>query len=397
MDLRIKIILVLFSFFLITCYSFAYEINGNTVTLTPDGGTKVELSNPMYLNSNKLFLDQNPIFYPSQNDITNGIYDKPLIGWEILSNPDNYNLSPYLSHLTWNISLSLSGYKFGKDGGELAVNVKILKDGSITDAKIVKSSYDKDSEKIILDTLMKTKGKVFPPQWGDKSIEVCLLFATIKNLDKQQQENISEIDFVPYLRELQRRIELNWKPQQEHDKNPKRISVLMTIMKDGRLEKCKIFQSSGDEQVDKAALDAVKTAAPFKPLPQEYKGKSIDILFSFEQKISVVDNQDYYFKNPSRGISTAELEPYLEKMRKQIRYNLKLPVDHTAKAVTVLVNIKRDGSLVNCIVFKSSGNEKLDKAVIEAVYRTAPFKPLPKEYNAEILNFSFTHYPMFRR
>lgn len=393
MDLRIKIILGIFCFFLINCGSFAYEINGNTVTQTPDGGTKIELSSPMHLN----LIETNPIFYPSQNDITNGIYDKPLIGWEILSNPDNYNLSPYLSHLTWNISLSLSGYKFGKDGGELAVNVKILKDGSITDAKIVKSSYDKDSEKIILDTLMKTKGKVFPPQWGDKSIEVCLLFATIKNLDKQQQENISEIDFVPYLRELQRRIELNWKPQQEQDKNPKRISVLMTIMKDGRLEKCKIFQSSGDKQADKAAWDAVYMTAPFRPLPQEYKGKSIDILFSFEQKLSVVDNQDSYFKNPSRGISTAELEPYLEKMRKQIRYNLKLPVDHTAKAVTVLVNIKRDGSLVNCIVFKSSGNEKLDKAVIEAVYRTAPFKPLPKEYNAEILNFSFTHYPMFRR
>lgn len=381
MDLRIKIILGLFSFFLITCYSFAYEINRNTVTQTPNGGTKIELSNPMQLNPSEQF-------YPSKAYLTKDISTKPIIGWEILSNPDNLNLSPYLSHLTWNISLNLYEHKIGKDGGELSVNVKILKDGSLTDAKIVKSSYDKDSEKIILDTLTKTKGKIFPQEWGNKSIEVCFLFETSKQLDKQQQENISAINFEPYMHELQNRIKLNWKPPVV--KNSERISVLMTILKDGKLEKCKIFQSSGDEQVDKAALDAVKTAAPFKPLPQEYKGKSIDIQFFFDVKTYGMDNNDNYFKNSPRGISTAELEPYLEKMRKRINSNVRQPIDYTANPVTILIKIRKDGELVNCRVWKTSGNEKLDKAIIEAVYKTAPFNPLPNKYNAEFLDFSYS-------
>jgi outer membrane biosynthesis protein TonB len=36
---------------------------------------------------------------------------------------------------------------------------------------------------------------------------------------------------------------------------------------------------------DNAALNAVKLAAPFRPLPPEYKGQNIDIQFTFDYNV----------------------------------------------------------------------------------------------------------------
>ncbi len=94
---------------------------------------------------------------------------------------------------------------------------------------------------------------------------------------------IREPDFGPYMRELQRRIKMNWNPPKGNES--KRVVLLFKIAKDGRLLSCSVFKSSGLPNADKAALDAVKLTAPFKPLPVEYKGSSIDIQFTFDYNV----------------------------------------------------------------------------------------------------------------
>lgn len=94
---------------------------------------------------------------------------------------------------------------------------------------------------------------------------------------------IKEPDFGPYMRELQRRIKMNWNPPKGNES--KRVVLLFKIAKDGRLLSCSVFKSSGLPNADKAALDAVKLTAPFKPLPPEYKGTSIDIQFTFDYNV----------------------------------------------------------------------------------------------------------------
>lgn len=94
---------------------------------------------------------------------------------------------------------------------------------------------------------------------------------------------IREPDFGPYMRELQRRIKMNWNPPKGNES--KRVVLLFKIAKDGRLLSCSVFKSSGLPSADKAALDAVKLTAPFKPLPAEYKGPSIDIQFTFDYNV----------------------------------------------------------------------------------------------------------------
>lgn len=94
---------------------------------------------------------------------------------------------------------------------------------------------------------------------------------------------IREPDFGPYMRELQRRIKMNWDPPKGNES--KRVVLLFKIARDGRLLSIKVFNSSGLPNADKAALSAVELTAPFKPLPPEYKGSSIDIQFTFDYNV----------------------------------------------------------------------------------------------------------------
>ncbi|MBS6602334.1 MAG: TonB family protein [Brachyspira sp.] len=94
---------------------------------------------------------------------------------------------------------------------------------------------------------------------------------------------IREPDFGPYMRELQRRIKMNWNPPKGNES--KRVVLLFKIAKDGRLLSCSVFKSSGLPSADSAAINAVKLTAPFKPLPAEFKGQSIDIQFTFDYNV----------------------------------------------------------------------------------------------------------------
>ena len=94
---------------------------------------------------------------------------------------------------------------------------------------------------------------------------------------------IREPDFGPYMRELQRRIKMNWDPPKGDES--KRVVLLFKIAKDGRLLSCSTYKSSGLPSADKAALHAVQVSAPFKPLPPDFKGSSIDIQFTFDYNV----------------------------------------------------------------------------------------------------------------
>ena len=94
---------------------------------------------------------------------------------------------------------------------------------------------------------------------------------------------IKQPDFGPYMRELQRRIKANWDPPKGNES--KRVVLLFSIAKDGRLLNVKVSKSSGLQAADRAAISAVELSAPFKPLPSEYKRSSVDIQFTFDYNV----------------------------------------------------------------------------------------------------------------
>jgi len=92
-----------------------------------------------------------------------------------------------------------------------------------------------------------------------------------------------DVNFGPYMRELQRRIKRNWHPPR--GSQSKRVVVLFKVSKDGGLLELNIKESSGDSETDDVALEAIKMSTPFRSLPSEYKGKDIDIQFKFDYNV----------------------------------------------------------------------------------------------------------------
>lgn len=109
----------------------------------------------------------------------------------------------------------------------------------------------------------------------------CFPSDTTKNINESIME--SDIDWGPYLKKMERNIKSNWKPPKSKESN--RVVLFFTIAKDGRLLVSKVYKSSGVAAIDTAALNAAKVTAPFKPLPKQFKGNSIDIQFTFDYKI----------------------------------------------------------------------------------------------------------------
>ena len=94
---------------------------------------------------------------------------------------------------------------------------------------------------------------------------------------------IKDPDFGPYMRDLQQRIKRNWDPPKGQES--RRVVLLFTIAKDGRLLSIKVSQSSGLQAADRAALSAVQISAPFRPLPADYRQGSVDIQFTFDYNV----------------------------------------------------------------------------------------------------------------
>ena len=91
-----------------------------------------------------------------------------------------------------------------------------------------------------------------------------------------------DIDFGPYMNELQRRIKNAWRPPRGNES--KRVIVNFRINTLGELTDLKIKVSSGAQVADQAALVAVQNAAPFNRLPSGAPGK-VDIEFTFDYNV----------------------------------------------------------------------------------------------------------------
>lgn len=94
---------------------------------------------------------------------------------------------------------------------------------------------------------------------------------------------IAEPDFGPWMRELQSKIKRNWDPPKSDQS--KRVVLVFTVAKDGRLIRVRVARSSGIPSADQAAKAAVEYSAPFKPLPREFRGSDIDINFTFDYNV----------------------------------------------------------------------------------------------------------------
>lgn len=96
-----------------------------------------------------------------------------------------------------------------------------------------------------------------------------------KNATKKM---IASYDISPYVNELRRNIQWNWKNPHTN----KRVELFLRIAKDGRLIILNVKRTSEVGDVDDAALNAVKKCQPISPLPQKYPKSYLDVIFTFD-------------------------------------------------------------------------------------------------------------------
>ncbi|MBD5402387.1 TonB C-terminal domain-containing protein [bacterium] len=122
-------------------------------------------------------------------------------------------------------------------------------------------------------------------------ILICLLgfnICAIANDENTQpiqsrKQKLDNVDFGPYLENLQNSIKAKWIPAKSKTSNS--VVLLFSLNKKGKVISSKVLESSGSELIDKAAIKALYKAAPFGKLPSEFKGEKIEIQFTFDYNI----------------------------------------------------------------------------------------------------------------
>ncbi|WP_414589859.1 TonB family protein, partial [Scytonema sp. PCC 10023] len=92
-----------------------------------------------------------------------------------------------------------------------------------------------------------------------------------------------DADMGAYLQQLQERVRQHWIPGLTQ--SSRRTVLHFTLSRAGLVSNLRVAQTSGLSMTDEAAVNAVKQAVPFAPLPTAYKEDYINIQFTFNINI----------------------------------------------------------------------------------------------------------------
>ena len=91
-------------------------------------------------------------------------------------------------------------------------------------------------------------------------------------------------EVVAYLRAVQTKIKTNWHPTKEQFSN--QAVVVFKVLPDGKVKNVRIVGTSGNDTIDKRAMEAVETSAPFGPLPAlPNKARSCNMEMTFDYNL----------------------------------------------------------------------------------------------------------------
>jgi len=85
-----------------------------------------------------------------------------------------------------------------------------------------------------------------------------------------------------YQQKTYKKVALSWRRPADTPRPGSKAVVIAVIQKDGSIPEPVLHYRSGSDTWDAAALDAVRKAAPFDPLPKGYARPSVEVHFHFE-------------------------------------------------------------------------------------------------------------------
>jgi TonB family protein len=101
--------------------------------------------------------------------------------------------------------------------------------------------------------------------------------------------NTTEFKYYSYFAHIKQRIELAWNyPHEAQERRESgRLTIVFTIESGGNVSSVKLIKSSGYEILDEYAINAVRYASPFNPIPASIGTKRLRITANFEYIMSM--------------------------------------------------------------------------------------------------------------
>ena len=117
-------------------------------------------------------------------------------------------------------------------------------------------------------------------------------------------------------------------------------------------------------------------------------GRSSTSSYTSERSNYVSQTSDS--KSEIVSVKEPDFGPYMKDLQQRIKSNWNPPRGNESKRVVLLFKVAKDGRLLSCSVFQSSGMKEVDSAAIAAVRMASPFRPLPEEFKNQSVDIQFT-------
>lgn len=120
------------------------------------------------------------------------------------------------------------------------------------------------------------------PETKEKPLDV--------SMDKEAEDGTSiavegkKFPFSYYLSAIERKVSHNWFSGVSSESSGYSCVVYFRLRKDGRIEDLRVEQGSGNNYFDRSATRAIRSAAPFPPLPRAFSDEFLGIHFTFAQR-----------------------------------------------------------------------------------------------------------------
>jgi TonB family protein len=81
---------------------------------------------------------------------------------------------------------------------------------------------------------------------------------------------------------------------------------------------------------------------------------------------------------------------YMANVQNKIRSNWNPPNGDESRKVVLVFKVGRDGNILSHSVNESSGDKVMDDAAVEALMKSQPFEPLPKDFSGNSVDIQFS-------
>ena len=186
--------------------------------------------------------------------------------------------------------------------------------------------------------------------------------------------------YSTYLKGLKSYFEQKWVPIQNISNF---AGVNFKITENGEFINPVIVYPNEEKAVNDNVLNLVMHSK-YNMMPPKLKdGKNLDVTFVFFYcPYSIYKSQAEMNKN-------VDFEPYMTELMATIKKKWSAPLTSELQGQVIFLVLK-DGMLFNPSVYKSSGDKFFDEGMLEAVYKTKRFKPLPAEYTGKAVTVLMT-------